>query len=273
MERILSAEGGRSEVAGAAAWRGTPHDGISAVDLPESAWLNGTRLRLRRNSRLFRSGDRFESLFGVRFGFLKSTAGTEDGREQVIGFHLKGDLVGFDGIATQQHCCELTALEGSELIVIPEASLLGSAPEAQPLREFIHRAMSQQLIRDQKALLLLGRFKAEQRVASFLLDLAQRFKARGYSRSEFVLRMTRAEIGSYLGVTLETVSRCLSRFALDGLIARRGRNIRIIDAAALEWLVDGGTAAPTTLKAPKAPARAGRSAVGARLVAGGISIV
>ena len=235
----------------AAASRRLPRESNSAPDLLDSASLDGARVRLRRNCRLFRSGDRFESLFVIRFGFLKSTAGTEDGREQVVGFHLKGDPVGFDGVATQQHCCELTALEGSELIAIPAAALLGSAPQAQQLRDFVHRSMSHELIRDKKALLMLGRMKADQRVASFLLDLAQRFRSRGYSRSEFVLRMTRAETGSYLGVTLETVSRCLSRFALEGLIERRGRNIRIIDAAALEWRVDGGCVSPT------APACAG----------------
>jgi len=251
MERVLASDMSPvrpSHVSGAGAIRS--RDGFGAPDPLESGWLNGSRLRLRRNAKLYRSGDRFESLFVVRYGFMKSTAGTEDGREQVIGFHLKGDLVGFDGIATQRHCCELVALEGTELIVIPAASILGSDPESQPLREFVHRAMSQELIREQKALLLLGRMKAEQRVASFLLDLAQRFKARGYSRSEFVLRMTRAEIGSYLGVTLETVSRCLSRFMLDGLIERRARHVRIIDAAALQGLIDGDGAALT----PSAPA-------------------
>lgn len=199
----------------------------------ESASLAGTRIRLRRGGRLYRTGDRFESLFIVRFGFLKATAGTDDGREQIIGFHLAGDVVGLDGIAVQQYSCEVTALESAELIVVPYCALRGSSPEAIRLRQRVHCAMSRELIREQNAMLLLGRMNAEQRVAAFLLDLAQRFRLRGYSRSEFILRMTRAEIGSYLGVTLETISRCLSRFAREGLIACSGRQIRILEPEAL----------------------------------------
>jgi CRP/FNR family transcriptional regulator, anaerobic regulatory protein len=232
-----------------AKWDPTRTEGIEPdkrLALPDTAQLPGARIRLRRNGRLYRAGDPFESLFVLRYGFLKSTAGTEDGREQVIAFHLQGDLVGFDGIATHQYCCETTALENSEVIAVPYASLQGPAAEAVQLREHVHRAMSRELIRKQKALLVLGNMKAEQRVAAF--DLAQRFKARGYSRSEFVLRMTRAEIGSYLGVTLETISRCFSRFAQEGLIVRSGRHVRINDSDSLAQLVnraDAGARAPT----------------------------
>jgi len=195
--------------------------------------------KLRRNERLFRAGDRFEALYAVRLGFLKSSISAADGREQVTGFHMAGELVGLDGISTQAHSCDMVALEDTEVCVIPYERLEDVAAAVPVLSTHLHKVMSREIVREHGVMLLLGSMHAEERLAAFLLNLSQRFEARGYSRSEFVLRMTRAEIGSFLGLKLETVSRLFSRFAQEGLIEVSQKRVRIVNPGGLRALVTG----------------------------------
>jgi len=208
-------------------------------DHAEFAALSQSRLALPRFGHLYRSGDEFKFLYLVRCGFLKSTVVTDDGREQVTGFHMAGDVLGLDGIDSGRYCREVIALEDSEVSAIPYAALEAFHEGRPGLNRLIHRAMSREILREQAVLLMLGGMLADQRIAAFLLELSQRHLALGFSRSEFVLRTTRAEIGSYLGLTLETVSRCFSRMDKDGLIELSLRHVRIRDAAGLEALVAG----------------------------------
>jgi len=152
----------------------------------------------------------------------------EDGRDQVTGFHMAGEVLGMDGIGTGNHAADAVALEDSEVCILPYSRL-----EDPGLQRQLHKVMSRELVRDQGVMMLLGTMRAEERLAAFLINLSSRFVARGFSSSEFHLRMTREEIGSYLGLSLETVSRLFSRFQEDGLIAVQQKHVRILDVPGL----------------------------------------
>jgi CRP/FNR family transcriptional regulator len=202
--------------------------GLEATDKEMLGTLVYTRKRVKRGESLFRSGAGFDSLFAVRSGFFKSSVLLEDGRDQVTGFHMAGEILGLDGIGTESHSADVTALEDSEVCIIPYEHLVEPRLQRQ-----LHKVMSRELVRDQGVMTLLGTMKAEERLATFLLNLSQRFVARGFSHSEFHLRMTRDEIGSYLGLSLETVSRLFSRFQEEGLITVQQKHIRILDVPGL----------------------------------------
>ena len=204
-----------------------------AQDLGRFDGMVYTRRRVKRGDILYRAGETFESLYAVRSGFFKSSSVLADGRDQVTGFYMAGEIVGMDGIGSNRHSGDVTALEDSEVCVIPYDRLaeLGLQPE-------LHKVMSRALVHDQGVMMLLGTMRAEERLAAFLLNLSQRFVARGYSPSEFHLRMTREEIGSYLGLSLETVSRLFSRFHADDLISVQQRHVRILDVPGLRAVID-----------------------------------
>lgn len=211
--------------------------GLSEDELMELDVLVSLRKKIKRGEALFRDGDPFDALYAIRTGFMKSTVLMEDGRDQVTGFHMSGEIIGLDGISTERHSCDMVALEDTEVCVIRYEDLEDFTQRFPQLQSNFHKVMSREIVRDHGVMLLLGSLDADERIAAFLMNLSQRFKARGYSSSEFVLRMTRAEIGSYLGLKLETVSRVLSRFQADGLIAVNQKNIRISDMDALRQRV------------------------------------
>jgi CRP/FNR family transcriptional regulator len=161
----------------------------------------------------------------------------EDGREQVTGFQMAGEILGMDGIGSEKHTCNAVALEDSEVCVIPFNELEEYSREISALQHHFHKVMSREIVRDHGVMMLLGIMRAEGRLAAFLLNLSQRFTARGYSPTEFNLRMTRNEIGSYLGLKLETVSRAFSRLQEEGLITVHQKHIQIRDAAGLKKLL------------------------------------
>ena len=195
--------------------------------------LTYTRKRVKRGEVLFHAGAPFEFLYAVRSGFFKSNVLLEDGRDQVTGFHMAGEVLGLDGIGTDSHTADVIALEDSEVCVIPYEHL-----EEPGLQRQLQKVMSRELVRDQGVMMLLGTMKAEERLAAFLLNLSTRFTARGYSASEFHLRMTRDEIGSYLGLSLETVSRLFSRFQEDGHITVQQKHVRILDIPGLKAVMN-----------------------------------
>ena len=213
-------------------------EGLSKEELAKLDSLVGARRKLRRQQNLYRAGEPFEALYAVRTGFFKTDILLEDGRDQVTGFQMAGEILGMDGIGTEVHSCNAVALEDSEVCVIPFAQLEQLSREIQALQHNFHKVMSRELVRDQSLMMLLGTMRAEERLAAFLLNMSQRFTTRGYSPAEFHLRMTREEIGSYLGLKLETVSRAFSRFQEEGLIAVQQKHIRIIDGAGLKRLLN-----------------------------------
>jgi CRP/FNR family transcriptional regulator len=190
--------------------------------------LDYTMKRLRRGESLYHAGGSFDSLYAIRSGFFKSRAVLEDGRDQVTGFHMAGEILGMDGIGAGSYSVDVIALEDSEVGIIPYEHLVEPRLQRQ-----LHKVMSRELVRDHGLMMLLGTMRAEERLAAFLLNLSQRFLARGFSPHEFHLRMTRDEIGSYLGLSLETVSRLFSRFQDDGIVGVQQKHIRILDVTGL----------------------------------------
>jgi CRP/FNR family transcriptional regulator len=213
--------------------------GFSDQELGRLDTMVATRRSVHRGDTLFRTGDSFESLFAVRTGFFKTRVSSEDGRDQVTGFQMAGELLGLDGIGTDRHTCDAVALEDSQVCVIPYGQLEYLSREFTDLQRQFHRIMSREIVRDHGVMLLLGSMRAEERVAAFLLNLTQRLQARGFSPSSLVLRMTREEIGTYLGLKLETVSRCFSKFQDDGVLQVKQRQIHVLDLPALQKLVNG----------------------------------
>jgi CRP/FNR family transcriptional regulator len=201
--------------------------GLSEKEIERMDELVGARKKIARGTPLYLSGEPFQSLFAIRTGFFKTEVVSEDGREQVTGFQMAGELMGLDGIGTGLHNCDARALEDSEVCVIPFNRLSELSREIDTLQHHFHKVMSREIVRDQGVMMLLGTMRAEERLAAFLVNLSQRFASRGYSATEFNLRMTREEIGSYLGLKLETVSRGLSRLQDEGLLSVSNKHIRI----------------------------------------------
>ena len=215
--------------------------GMSTEQMDQLDAIVANRRSVPRGEALYRAGDAFTALFAVRTGFFKTCVSSEDGRDQVTGFQMGGELLGLDGIGTDRHTCDAIALEDANVCVIPYHQLEGLARELTDLQRQFHRIMSREIVRDHGVMLLLGSMRAEERLAAFLLNLTQRLRARGFSGSSLILRMTREEIGSYLGLKLETVSRAFSRFQEDGMLEVRQRHIEIVDAPALQALVNGSS--------------------------------
>lgn len=211
--------------------------GLSADELSQLETLISARKKVAKGGALYKAGDHFHALYAIRTGFFKTEVNTQDGRGQVTGFQMMGEIMGMDGVAQDQHSCDAIALEDSEVCVMPYARLEDLSIQFEPLGRHLHKLMSREIVREQGVMLLLGVMRAEERVATFLLNLVQRLHARGFSQSELVLRMTRREIGSYLGMTLETVSRVLSRFDEEGLAQVDQRHIVIVKPEALKALV------------------------------------
>lgn len=212
--------------------------GLSELEIEKLDTMIGTRRRVKRGHNLYRSGDNFEAIYAIRSGFFKTDVLLEDGRDQVTGFQMAGEILGMDGISNEVHTCNAMALEDSEVCVVPFAQLEELSREVQTLQRHFHKVMSREIVRDHSVMMLLGTMRAEERLAAFLLNLSQRFTMRGYSAAEFHLRMTREEIGSYLGLKLETVSRAFSHFQEQGFISVQQKHIRILDIAGLKRMIN-----------------------------------
>ena len=195
--------------------------------------------RLKKGEYLFRSGEPFTSLFAVRTGFFKTTVASQDGRDQVTGFLMSGELIGMDGICGQIHSCDAVALEDSKVCELPFVNLEEAGSKLPSLQTHFYKLMSREIVRDQGVMLLLGNMRAEERLAAFLLNLSQRLSDRGFAANDFILRMSREEIGSYLGLKLETVSRTLSRFQQEGWVKVEHKHIQILQPEVLKTMVAG----------------------------------
>ena len=211
--------------------------GLNAQETDKLTELVKERIRISKNQALFTAGSPFSAIYSVRSGSMKTQLESEDGHIQITGFSLPGELVGLDGIATQQHSSSAVALEDSEVCVIRLDDLDRLSKSIPALQAQLRHLMGNELNSSHRMALTLGSLKSEQRVAAFILNMVDRLGQLGYSSTEFVLRMTREEIGIYLGLTLETVSRLLSRFAREGLIEVQQREVKILDRKALQALV------------------------------------
>jgi len=207
--------------------------GLCAEDLERVENVVYARRRVKRGEALYQAGAEFSSVYAIRSGFFKTSLLDTEGREQVTGFFMGGELLGMDGIGGSYHGTAV-ALEDSEACVLPYSLIEEVSREIPALQRQLHAVLSREIARDHGVMMLLGSMRAEERLATFLLNLSRRFVRRGYSSTEFHLRMTREEIGSFLGLKLETVSRLFSAFQKDGLIEVQQKHVNIRDVAGLE---------------------------------------
>jgi len=217
--------------------------GVRALCLPVS--LDGDALTLmdelvkrraplKKGDYLFRTGDKFKSLYAIQYGSMKSYGLTVDGKEQVTGFHLTGEVLGMDAIDEDEHHCNAVALETTEVCELPFSALETLQNDVPNLQRDLNKIMSREIRRDQHMLLMLGSTTVEQRLARFILNLYERLQKRGASDNTLNLSMTRQDIGNYLGVAFETVSRQLAHMQDEGILEIKNRNIHILDIKTLE---------------------------------------
>ena len=211
--------------------------GLSDAELEQFAALIISHRRLKSGQALFRAGDAFKGIYVVRSGFIKSVALLEDGREQVTGFYTGGDILGIDAIGAIIHPTDAVALEDSDVCLIAYERLEQSSRDVLAFQRYLHRAFSVEVVRKQAMMVLLGSMRADERLATFLLNLSQRLMERGFSSSDFLLRMSREEIGSFLGMKLETVSRIFSKLHKEGLLEVDTKHVRIVDIDALRAML------------------------------------
>ena len=208
--------------------------GITNADMERLDLIVKHRRPMNRGSHVFRQGDAFYALYAIRSGFIKTYVITEDGSEQITGFHLPGEIIGLDAIDNEQHLCAAKVLETTSLCEIPFHRLEGITASVPGLGRRLIRLMSRELQADNDLLTLLGKKSAEARLATLLLSLSARFKRRGFSSREFYLSMSRNDIGNYLGLAVETVSRTFSRFQQQGIVSVQRKDIRLQDMQQLK---------------------------------------
>ncbi len=194
---------------------------------------------LHRGDYLFRSGERFRSLYVVKTGSVKTYAPNEEGGEQVLGFHLPGEVIGLDAIEKEVHACSAKVLETSAICEVPFARLEELSNSVPSLQHQIYRLLSKEISQDTEMLLLLGKKSADERLATFLLSMSKRLRTRGLSPTDFYLSMSRHEIGNYLGLAVETVSRLFTRFQDEGLLKVDRKHVQLLDLDVLEAVVSG----------------------------------
>ena len=214
--------------------------------------LQPQRRVVHTGDRIYQAGERFGNLYILNSGFFKIVNLSADGREQVVGLKFRGDWLGFDGIAGGRYACDAVAMDTGEIWVVSYEALLATCAVQPELLQLLHAAMSREIAHDRDSLMSVCTLPADARVADFLRYWAQTLAERGMRGDEITLRMTRAEIGNYLGMTLESVSRALSRLARDNVIgfATKGRrDVQIPDVGALSAFVQRCLApAPTMLQ-------------------------
>lgn len=194
---------------------------------------------LKKGEFLFRQGDAFTSVFAVRSGAIKTFSLSDSGEEQITGFHLPSELVGLSGMDTETYPVSAQALESTSVCEMPFDHLESLSAQLPQLRRQLMRVMSREIRDDQQMMLLLSKKTADERIAAFLVNLSARFRARGYSANQFRLSMSRNELGNYLGLAVETVSRVFTRFQQSGLIQADGKEVHILKPIDLCALAGG----------------------------------
>jgi CRP/FNR family transcriptional regulator, anaerobic regulatory protein len=224
--------------------------GAEREPLRASRWRDGlallqrsvafTRQVVHAGDVIYHGGQPFAALYVINAGQFKTVNISDDGRDQVVGLHFKGDWLGFDGIDSGHYGCDAIALDTAEVWSIRYATLLEACATSNELMRTVHAAMSGQIARECQSMLSLGTLPAHARVAKFLLDWTESLAARDLRTDQISLHMSRAEIGNFLGLTLETVSRALSRLARSGVIRfdeKGRRNIAIPQVQALRDVI------------------------------------
>jgi CRP/FNR family transcriptional regulator len=210
--------------------------GVSQEDLHRLDEIVRRSRPMQRGRHVFRLGDQFHAIYAIRSGSVKTYTMTETGSEQITGFHLPGELIGLDAIATGAHPCGAKALETATVCELPFTQLEELAVQVPSLQHQLLRLMSKEILADGELLTLLGKKSAEERLAALIFSLSTRFKQRGFSPNEFRLSMSRNDIADYLGLAVETVSRLFTRFQQQELIEVQNKQVTIRDHARLREL-------------------------------------
>jgi CRP/FNR family transcriptional regulator len=212
--------------------------GIDGHDLEELDTIIKRPQAYKRGERLFESGARFHSIFAIRSGSIKSFV-SENGSEQVTGFHLPGELLGLEAIHSNAYATTTQAMESTCLCEIPFNRLQSLGKRLPVLQQQLLAVLSREIQHDHEMVKILGRNSAEERLAALMVNFSERYKNRGFSSTEFNLSMSRNDIGSYLGLAVETVSRIFSRFQKKGLLEVQRRHISIVDLISLRAIASG----------------------------------
>src|SRR5512143_648956 len=223
--------------------------GIEPKELEQLDRIIKRRRPLRRGEHLFQVNTPFKSIYAVHSGSIKTYVPTEDGNEQITGFHLPGELLGLDAISTQRHPCAAKALETTSLCEIPYEKLTEIAQEIPSLQHQLLRIMSQEILHDHSLLTLLGKRSAEERLAALLVSLSERYRQRGFSPTELTLSMSRNDIANYLGMVVETVSRLFTRFQEEGILHVDRKQVRIIAPDLLNTVASSAQSLRSSLEA------------------------
>jgi len=210
--------------------------GLEESDLTDLTRIIKRTRTLKKNDYLYRIGDKLQSLYAIKTGSVKSLELAQDGYVQINGFHLPGELLGVDAISDERHPCDAVALEVVQVCEIPLASLEQLAREIPGLQRQLLRIMSKEIVKEQEQLMMLGKMTADARLATFLISLSERFNALGLPSLQFRLSMSRQDLGDYLGLALETVSRLFSRFQENNVIKVEGRLVHILNMEKLQSL-------------------------------------
>lgn len=213
--------------------------GLTGGEIERLDTLIVQRSKVKKGVALYRAGDPLRSLYAVRLGSFKTSVLSIDGREQVTGFQIAGEMLGLDAISSDLHTCDAVALEDSEVCPIHFGHLEKLARELPSLQHNLNKILSREIVRDHDMLMMLGNMSSDERLAAFLLNMSQRLNSRGYSSRCFVLKMRREEIGSYLGLRLETICRGIAHLRDLGLVEITGRDVTIQNMDGLKQLIVG----------------------------------
>jgi CRP/FNR family transcriptional regulator len=203
--------------------------GLTGQEVERLDTLIVQRVKVKKGTALYRAGDPLCSLYAVRIGSFKTSMLSVDGREQVTGFQIPGEMLGLDAISDDRHACSAFALEDSEVCPLHYAQLEKLAQELPSLQHNMNKLLSREIVRDHSMLMMMGNMNSDERLAAF----------RGYSSRDFVLKMRREEIGSYLGLRLETICRGIAHLRDQGLVEISGRNVKVLNLEGLKQLVAG----------------------------------
>ncbi len=213
--------------------------GLSSRDAERLNNLMAERIKVRRGSALYRIGDPLCSIYAVRVGAFKTGIMSVNGHNQILGFQMSGDMLGLEVISTGYYGCDAVALEDSEVSSINYFQLETLAQDLPAVQHNLSKLLSCEIVRDRHMMFLMGNLNSKERLAGFLLNLSQQLSVLGNSSTNFVLKMSREDIGSYIGLRLETICRCIAHFRNHGLAEITGRDVKILNAEGLRYLISG----------------------------------
>ncbi len=210
----------------------------SEVDLGLPETIVKNRRVIERGELLYKTNEPVRSIYAIRTGSVKTYVLTTDGRMQITGFHIPGELLGLGAIAARCFTTEAMALETTMVCEVPIEVLEGYSKQIPSIRQQMLKILSREIIDNQELMLLLGKKNAEERLATFLLNISERFRRRNYSATEFNLSMSRSDIGNYLGITEETICRVFTRFQNEGLLTAQRRQVQLIELKKLNKIAN-----------------------------------